>query len=396
MTEIKTVDAFKEFVSSITAQAGYQAPCAFGLGVRRSKKGQTLDVTFPKVNWESNLGSAAIFYKFALESEQQAGMKACKNGYAVLTQAQLTQAFECFAPFHAELEKHANVMGLKSMVDMQISKDAYADVDCVAVFIWDKQAAVESAEEAYLKLQLISQREIKPHGICMDGIFGKLTNVAWTNYGPMLPEDVAVERIKHLGSQMPLNVSHVDKFPYLLNYFIPSGVRVAAGHKVRLGAHLAEGTTVMQAGFVNFNAGTLGNAMIEGRVSAGVVVGENSDIGGGASIMGTLSGGNKTVLSVGSNCLLGANAGTGIALGDGSTIAAGVYVTAGAKVSMYNEKNEPVNFEGQKVAEGENVTKGVELSGKKNLLFLQDSQSGKIICKPNPRMIELNESLHKN
>ena len=196
--------------------------------------------------------------------------------------------------------------------------------------------------------------------------------------------------------QQQLMVSHVDKFPYMVNYHIPKGVRIADASRVRLGAYLGEGTTIMPAGFVNFNAGTLGNAMIEGRVSAGVVIGEDSDIGGGASIMGTLSGGNNHVISVGKQCLLGANSGIGISLGDGCTVAAGVYVYAGKKVALFNAKNEPVNTDGQRVESGQNIVKASTLSGSSYRLFIEDSQTGVLICKPNSKIIQLNDALHAN
>ena len=166
---------------------------------------------------------------------------------------------------------------------------------------------------------------------------------------------------------------------------------------IRLGAYLGEGTTIMPAGFVNFNAGTLHNAMIKGRISAGVVVGEDSDVGGGASIMGTLSGGNDHVISVGKKCLLGANSGIGISLGDGCTVAAGLYVTAGKKITLVNESNQPVNVAGDVVSNGENIVKAAELSGSNYRLFIEDSQTGEsVICKPNTKVIQLNEALHSN
>jgi len=235
---------------------------------------------------------------------------------------------------------------------------------------------------------------VKPHEINVSGIFGKMNNVAWTNKGPILPEDIATERVKWTFIGEELIVSHVDKFPYMVNFHVPNGVRIVSGSQVRLGAHLSPGTTVMPAGYINFNAGTLGNAMVEGRISGGVVVGQNSDLGGGASIMGTLSGGNKNVISIGEKCLLGANAGTGISLGDGCTIAAGVYVTAAAKVSLYDKDKQPVDINGNSVAEGENIVKGHELDGKPYLLYLLDSQTGRLTARPNTKVIELNESLH--
>lgn len=386
---IDNKENFNRYVQEIRTITGYKDPIAFGLGIRRKRGDTVLDVLYPKVNFEKNYGSAALFY-------EACHLTGSENTFASISKASLQDVFAKFTPYHDEIESHANIKAISDILNSETSVTGYSEIDFGVYFLWDMKSAVESTEEAYFKLQLISQREVKPHTVSLDGVFGKLQNIAWTNYGPILPQDVASESIKYYGTNRPLEVSHVDKFPYLLNYHIPTGVRVAAGHKVRLGAHLAEGTTVMQAGFVNFNAGTLGNAMVEGRISAGVVVGKDSDIGGGASIMGTLSGGNKTVISIGENCLLGANAGTGISLGDGSTISAGCYVTAGSKVALYDAEKRPINLEGELVSEGDNVIKAVELSGRKNLLLIQDTATGKLICRPNPKSIELNEALHKN
>ncbi len=246
----------------------------------------------------------------------------------------------------------------------------------------DPDAAPTDPIDAYLRLQLISSRQYRPHGLNLDGIFGVLTNVAWTSAGPVLPEQVPVLQSALAEQQKGCFVRSVDKFPRMLDYVQPSGVRIADGDRVRLGAHLAEGTTVMHEGFCNFNAGTLGPAMIEGRITAGVVLGANSDLGGGASLMGTLSGGGTEVVSVGENCLIGANAGIGISLGDNCTVAAGVYVTAGTKVTLPDAS----------------VVKALELSGQSNLLYLQDSVNGKIIARPNDgsKWEGLNSALHMN
>ena len=215
------------------------------------------------------------------------------------------------------------------------------------------------------------------------------------NHWPCIAAVSAVQANALINHQS-VEVSHVDKFPYMVNYHVPSGVRIADSSRVRLGAYLGEGTTVMPAGFVNFNAGTLGNAMVEGRISAGVIVGKDSDIGGGASIMGTLSGGNDVVISIGKQCLLGANSGTGISLGDGCTIAAGVYVYAGKKVTLLNDSNEAIDIDGNAVPSGKNIVKAMALSGRDYLLFIEDSITGELICKPNSSVIQLNEALHKN
>ncbi|KAB8290609.1 2,3,4,5-tetrahydropyridine-2,6-dicarboxylate N-succinyltransferase [Bifidobacterium avesanii] len=255
---------------------------------------------------------------------------------------------------------------------------------------------IASAADAYLKLHLMSMRLAKPNTLNLEGIFAKLNNVVWTNYGPFAVEDFALRKLDVLkaaaGSPLPtadVNVLSVDKFPRMIDYVVPSGVRIGDADRVRLGAYLSEGTTVMHAGFVNFNAGTLGVSMVEGRVSQGVVVGNGSDIGGGASIMGTLSGGGKLRNSIGEHSLLGANAGIGISLGDNCVVEAGLYVTAGTKVTVWDKA---------KAAAGEplDVVKGADLSGKDNILFIRNSVNGRIEARYRKTGIELNAKLHKN
>ena len=220
--------------------------------------------------------------------------------------------------------------------------------------------APTSVSDAYLRLHLLSHRLVKPHGLNLDGIFGILNNVVWTSYGPCAVDGFELTRAKLKAAYGNVNVFGIDKFPRMVDYVIPSGVRIADADRVRLGAHLAHGTTVMHEGFVNFNAGTLGTSMVEGRISAGVIVDDGSDIGGGASIMGTLSGGGKQVISIGKKCLLGANSGLGISLGENCVIEAGTYITAAAKVRL---------------PDGEIVKAGT-LSGANNLLFRRNSQDG--------------------
>lgn len=234
--------------------------------------------------------------------------------------------------------------------------------------------------DVWLRLHLLSHRLIRPHEADLTNIFGLLTNVVWTNHGPCAVEGFEVVRAR-LKSRGPVTVYGVDKFPRMVDYVVPSGVRIADADRVRLGAHLAPGTTVMHEGFVNFNAGTLGTAMVEGRISAGVVVGDGSDIGGGASIMGTLSGGGKEVIRIGTGCLLGANAGIGIALGDDCIVEAGLYVTAGTRVTLPDGT----------------VTKALELSGQSNLLFRRNSQTGAVEVLPRSGgTVQLNTALHAN
>ena len=237
------------------------------------------------------------------------------------------------------------------------------------------------AFDAYLRLHLLSHRLIRPHDGNLDGVFGVLNNVAWTSHGPVDPSALP-EVQRHLrAAGEPFQVFSVDKFPRMTDYVVPSGVRIADADRVRLGAHLASGTTVMHEGFVNFNAGTLGHSMVEGRISAGVVVGDGSDVGGGASIMGTLSGGGTAVISIGERCLLGANSGLGISLGDDCVVEAGLYLTAGARVAL---------------PDGE-VVKARELSGASGLLFRRNSQSGAIEVVPRTGTWGgLNAALHAN
>ena len=226
----------------------------------------------------------------------------------------------------------------------------------------DISKAPDNAADAYLRLHLLSHRLVKPHGVALDGIFGLLSNVVWTSVGPCAVEGFEITRARLKAAYGHVSVYGVDKFPRMVDYVVPSGVRIADADRVRLGAHLASGTTVMHEGFVNFNAGTLGTSMVEGRISAGVVVGDGTDVGGGASIMGTLSGGGKEVISIGEKCLLGANSGLGISLGDNCVIEAGTYITAAAKV---------------KLPDGE-VVKAGTLSGASNLLFRRNSLDGSL------------------
>lgn len=260
--------------------------------------------------------------------------------------------------------------------------DADRGVEVVAVrttiaSIDDKPA---DTHDVWLRLHLLSHRLTKPHEANLDGIFGLLTNVVWTSFGPCAVDGFETVRAR-LRKRGAVTVYGVDKFPRMVDYVLPSGVRIADADRVRLGAHLAAGTTVMHEGFVNFNAGTLGTSMVEGRISAGVVVDDGSDVGGGASIMGTLSGGGKEVISVGKRCLLGANSGLGISLGDDCVIEAGLYVTGGTKVST---------------ADGQ-TTKAIELSGANNLLFRRNSLSGAVeVVKRDGTGITLNDALHAN
>jgi 2,3,4,5-tetrahydropyridine-2-carboxylate N-succinyltransferase len=264
-----------------------------------------------------------------------------------------------------------------------LGPDPARGVELVAVrtAVADLQAPPVDAHDVYLRLHLLSHRLVTPRSINLDGVFGLLSTVVWTSFGPcpVAGFEATRGRMRHRG---PVTVYGVDKFPRMVDYVVPSGVRIADADRVRLGAHLASGTTVMHEGFVNFNAGTLGTSMVEGRISSGVVVGADSDIGGGASIMGTLSGGGTQQISIGRRCLIGANAGIGISLGDDCVVEAGLYVTAGTKVTLSDGT----------------VLKARELSGADGVLFLRNSVTGAVqaVYRADKAGIELNAMLHSN
>ena len=252
----------------------------------------------------------------------------------------------------------------------------------IAVLL-EADSAPASVPEGYLKLHLLSHRLVTPHGTDLTGLFGILPNVAWTNEGAIDLAELADRQLQARLQGETLEVSCVDKFPKMTNYVVPSGVRIAHTARVRLGAYLGEGTTIMHEGFVNFNAGTDGPGMIEGRISAGVRVGSGSDLGGGCSTIGTLSGGGDIVISVGKECLIGANAGIGIPLGDRCTVEAGLFITAGTKVTMLDAKGNTVE-----------TAKARDLVGKSDLLFRRNSTSGAVECLTNRSAVELNAELH--
>ncbi|WP_274556944.1 2,3,4,5-tetrahydropyridine-2,6-dicarboxylate N-succinyltransferase [Streptomyces spiramyceticus] len=278
-------------------------------------------------------------------------------------------------------ERAAELLG--ATAPKALGPDARRGVEVVAVrtVIASLDDKPLDAHDAYLRLHLLSHRLVRPHGQNLDGVFGLLSNVAWTSLGPVAVDQVETVRLNARAEGLNLQVTSIDKFPRMTDYVAPAGVRIADADRVRLGAHLASGTTVMHEGFVNFNAGTLGTSMIEGRISAGVVIGDGSDIGGGASTMGTLSGGGKQIISIGERCLVGAEAGVGIALGDECIVEAGLYVTAGTRVTMPD---------GQ-------IVKALELSGASNILFRRNSVTGAVEARPNNAVWGgLNDVLHSH
>jgi 2,3,4,5-tetrahydropyridine-2-carboxylate N-succinyltransferase len=267
----------------------------------------------------------------------------------------------------------------------QLARSLAASARHPVLTVIAEDAKPQTVPEVYLKLHLLSHRLVKPHGLVLDGMFGVLPNVAWTSEGAVDLRELPARQLAARVAGRALSVDCVDKFPKMTDYVVPAGVRIADTARVRLGAYLGEGTTIMHEGFVNFNAGTDGPNMVEGRISAGVFVGSGSDLGGGCSTMGTLSGGGNIIISVGKECLIGANAGIGIPLGDRCTVEAGLYVTAGTKVLILDDKRLPV---------GEIAAR--ELAGKSDLLFRRNSITGAVECLTNRSAVALNEALHAN
>ncbi|RKF15515.1 2,3,4,5-tetrahydropyridine-2,6-dicarboxylate N-succinyltransferase [Alginatibacterium sediminis] len=281
----------------------------------------------------------------------------------------------------AQLMSSALNLGLTELANT--AKAMQSSNQAIVLTLLEQDAPVTSTPEAYLKLHLLSHRLVKPHGTDLSGIFAVLPNVAWTNEGAIDIEELAERQLSARLRGESLQVTSVDKFPKMADYVVPSGVRIAATSRVRLGAYIGEGTTVMHEGFCNFNAGTAGTSMIEGRVSAGVFVGKGSDLGGGCSTMGTLSGGGNIIIAIGEESLIGANAGVGIPLGDRCTVESGLYITAGTKVALIDDSKQTVA-----------LVKARDLAGKHDLLFRRNSQSGAVECLTNKSAVALNEELH--
>jgi 2,3,4,5-tetrahydropyridine-2,6-dicarboxylate N-succinyltransferase len=342
---------------------------AFGVGLAtRTPAGKVLDTWFPVVALDEHADAAR---RIAAAVRHDGG----------------TATHELTSATVADLD--GDDVALAAARSAVAAADADASVTgnervAVVTFLGSLDDAPAEAYDVYLRLHLLSHRLVRPHGVNVEGAFGALNNVVWTDLGPCDPEGFEQQRLRLEAAGHRVRVTSIDKFPRMTDYVVPTGVRIADADRVRLGAHLAEGTTVMHEGFVNFNAGTLGASMVEGRISAGVVVGDGSDLGGSASIMGTLSGGGKEVISVGRRCLLGANAGIGISLGDDCVVEAGLYVTAGTKVTLPDGR----------------VVKARELSGSSGLLLRRDSVSGAVTAVEREGATGdwggLNEALHAN
>ncbi len=373
------VPDIRAHLAELRARPGWNDPAAFGIGLatvsRLGDGTKVLDTWFPAVNLGENEGFAAL-------AAEVAGHHGSSGSFR-LDAASIAALLDALRPLTSDGGSHPNADALGLLRDVLAGPPPPTEVErfVTVTFIESLDAGPVDTHDAYLRLHLLSTRKVVPHGLSLEGIFGHLNNVAWTSLGPVDPEDFEAQRARLRAGGHVVTVSSLDKFPQMTDYVIPTGVRIADASRVRLGAHLADGTTVMHEGFVNFNAGTLGNAMVEGRISAGVVVGADSDVGGGASIMGTLSGGGKEVVRVGEGCLVGANAGIGISLGDRCVVEAGLYVTAGTLVTQ---------------PDGE-VVKARELSGRDDLLFRRNSRTGTVeVLARTGTWGGLNEALHAN
>lgn len=336
---------------------------SLGMGVgTKNSSGDWLEVYYPKPLHEPSEAVTQVFAGVLNYSDGNQALAVSEQQLQELVSQLEAAGEEKFASLVARFQKSKRPL--------------------VATLLANNEAPT-SVPEAYLKLHLLSHRLVEPHGVNLSGIFGVLPNVAWTSEGAIDPTELPQRQLEARVQDRVLTVDCVDKFPKMTNYVVPKGVRVAHTARVRLGAYLGEGTTIMHEGFVNFNAGTRGKSMVEGRISAGVIIGEGSDLGGGCSTMGTLSGGGNIIISIGQGCLIGANAGIGIPLGDRCTVEAGLYVTAGTKVAVLDDEG--------------NVVKNIkarELAGKSDLLFRRNSLSGVVECKTNRSAIALNEELH--
>lgn len=395
-----TILTLDEVAAHAEAQPGYTRPAAYAVGLASysldttsgahqgpapaegSTSARPLDTWFPAVNLREH-------YRVAAALAAEVGHTAGSASYR-LSEAQLDRLAHLFVPAMAGGGSHPNMasfLALREVVRQRAAQRAtpqeFAGLDIprdvVLTFIGRLEDQPVDVHDCYLRLHLLSQRKVLPRSLNLDGLIGLLPNVVWTSEGPLAPDTFEMAKLQCLARGVHLRVYSVDKFPHMTDYVVPSAVRVADASRVRLGAHLAEGTTVMQEGFCNFNAGTLGASMVEGRISQGVLVGAGSDIGGGASIMGTLSGGGKEVITIGDGCLLGANSGTGISLGPGCQVQQGVYVLSNGPIRLQPEGT---------------VVRTWELSGRPNLRYWRNSLTGELEAGPTKTVVELNPELH--
>ena len=392
---LQSTEDFKALVTEVTSQAGYKEPMAFGITrVDRGQKNaeKVLQASFPLINWKENFGSAAVFIKALQEAKCDVDFSGSEF-VATINDNFVANAMAAFAPYVAEAtgDAHRNVQVIKTLANME---DIGKDYRIVFLF---EDAAPQSVEAVYLKLYALSLRKAELRKVNLNGAFGILSNVAWVGNTPY-----ELEWLRENEIEMKLNgtypaVDFVDKFPRFLQHIIPDdNTRILDTSKVRMGAQLAAGTTVMPgASYINFNAGTLGPVMVEGRISSSAIVGSGSDVGGGASILGVLSGTDGNPISIGENTLLGANSVTGLPVGDGCIVDAGVTILAGTKIKISPEELEKIKAANPD-AELENKTtfKGEELQGLNGIHYRQDSLTGEIIARRSTREVKLNADLH--
>ncbi len=372
-TSLEDIDSAQNALE--VAIDGYQAPVAFAVGIATlGPSGPILDVSYPVVNLGDQGFCAAALATVLSHSEGSATYQ--------LSSDALQDAIDTVAPAEDMAMEHPNLEAWRALARLAKSPAAGGKRQLVACFLGNLQDPPADPIDAYLRLHLLSHRKVQPLGMSMEGIFRVLTNVVWTNQGPFEVENFEATRLALRAEGQEVQVHLIDKFPRMLDYVVPTGVRIADANRVRLGAHLAEGTTVMHEGFCNFNAGTLGSSMVEGRISAGVLVGNGSDVGGGASIQGTLSGGGQETIRIGEDCLLGANSGLGISLGDRCIVEAGLYLTAGTLVQLPDEQ----------------IVAAREISGADGLLFRRHSQTGAVqaLARDKASWKGLNQDLHSN
>jgi 2,3,4,5-tetrahydropyridine-2-carboxylate N-succinyltransferase len=398
---------FDEFVGQMKGRDDFVQPRAFALGVatmvedfRVEGGARLLEAKFPwGVNFDTSTGTAAVMTKV---------LGALRDGHHALSDLEISRALDHFRWIGDE-PGHLNFEALKALRGVDTKEQFLGHYrQPILACVTDLDAPPVSAGDVYLRLHLLSLRYVQPHGVNLDGAFGLLSNNCWTSHGVYAADRMdEVHRGIVAHGHEPLHVSHTDKFPRLVDYVNPSGVRIADGNRVRLGAHLAEGTTVMHEGFVNFNAGTLGKCMVEGRISAGVVVGAHSDIGGGASIMGTLSGGNKVVVSIGEGCLIGANAGLGVPLGDRVYVAAGHYLVGTSRVRITGGRgpwgdNSVVNSACDRIStmqvNGDLFVKAGNLADISDAVFRRNDIDGvnEVVPRGDTNWGSLNDMLHDN
>jgi len=399
-----TKEEFKSLTESVKSQAGYKEPIGFGIcRVDRGQldKSKILQATFPIINWKENFGSFAVFVKAAQDSGQTIDFGASEVVVAA-NKAFVTSAMASFEPFLGEAtgDAHKNVQLIQTLANL-IKKGKFCDRGFEFVMIFE-DSAVKSVEAGYLKLYGLSTGKAALRSLKLDGIFGALHNCGWSAGKPYELDYLRANEIEmKLSGEFP-HIEFVDKFPRFLQHIIPAdNTRILDTTKVRFGAQLGAGTTVMPgASYINFNAGTLGKSMIEGRVSSSAVVGEGSDVGGGGSILGVLSGTNGNPITIGENCLVGANSVCGIPMGDGSIIDAGIAILEGTKISVPAAELEKIKeANGGETPKGEMkgeefITKGSDIGGFKGVHFRQNSTNGKIMAFRSKREIKLNEALH--